>query len=113
MKSKFSQIEGNGNYAVEQSRTDLDSHASILVVSRFSAILSYADKNSEVRPFAPDYESRNESHIVHAVIQCNFPYLEGIYILVVKNALHVPITCNSSLLPFIIKDIGICSKVSP
>ena len=52
------------------SRTDLDSHANMVVVGKHAAIIN--DTGRKVSPFTPDYESLKVL-IVDAAVTCDCP----------------------------------------
>ena len=60
----------------------------------------------EVNPFTPAYKPI-KAHIVDAPLQYDSPHDRKSYILVVRNALHVPSMCNNSLLTFMLREAGI------
>ena len=53
------------------SRTDLDSHADMVVVGKNPAITN--DAGRKVSPFTPDYESLSKMPIVDAAVTCDCP----------------------------------------
>ena len=85
----------------EESRTELDSHAIMAVIGRHGYILAETGKMVEVNPFTPTNKPI-EAPIVDAALQYDSPYDGKSYILVVRNALHVPSMCNNLLPPFML-----------
>ena len=73
----------------ESSRTELDSHANMPVVGRSAYIISDMGRVADVNPFTPDYGSTMIT-IVDAAVLNQCPYDGQLYILVIRNALHVP-----------------------
>ncbi len=59
-----------------------------------------------VRPYRPDYEPK-EIPIVHAAVQYDCPYTGERYILVIRNALHVPEMMHNLMPPFVMRETGI------
>ena len=55
------------------SRTDLDSHANMVVVGKHVAITNDSSRRAEVSPFTPDYKSLIKVHIVDSAIIHDFP----------------------------------------
>ena len=90
----------------EESRTELDSHANMPVVGRHAYVISDTGKVADVSPFTPDYDAM-KIKIVDAAIQYGCPYSGKSYILVVRNALHVPSMKHNLLPPFILRQAGI------
>jgi hypothetical protein len=91
---------------IEQSRTELDSHANMPVVGRHAHIISDTGRIAEVNAFTPDYEPM-QLPIVDAAIQYDCPYDGQSYILIIRNALHVPAMKNNLLPPFVMREAGI------
>ena len=90
----------------EESRTELDSHANMAVIGKHSYILAETGKMVEVNPFTPNYKPM-EAPIVDSASQYDSPYHGKSYILVVRNALHVPSMCNNLLPPFMLQEARI------
>ena len=89
-----------------ESRTDLDSHANMPVVGRNSFILSETGRTVNVSPFTPDYQPL-VAQIVDAAIQYDDPFDGQSYILVIRNAIHMPSMINNLLPPFMLREAGI------
>jgi hypothetical protein len=71
----------------EESRTDLDSHANIPVVSSGAHVLVDHNKTCEVSPYSPDYEPM-QVPLVDAAVRYD---RDGrVYILLIRNALYIP-----------------------
>jgi hypothetical protein len=87
------------------SRTDLDSHANMPVVGRNAYIISSSGRFAEVNAFTPDYDAMT-IQIVDAAIQYDCPYTGDSYILVIRNALHVP-SMENLIPPFIMLEAGV------
>jgi hypothetical protein len=98
-------VDGEQDEA-ECSRTEFDSHANMPVVGRHAYVISDTGKIADVSPFTPDYKSM-EIPIVDAAVQYEEPYDGKQYILVIRNALHVPSMRNNLLPPFILRQAGI------
>ena len=76
------------------SRTELDSHANMVVVGRNSVILNDTGRTASVNPFTLVYEALNIK-IVDAAVTYTCPYVNKTYLLVIKNVLYVPFLYNS------------------
>ena len=85
----------------EESRTELDSHAYMAVIGKHAYILAETGKMVELNPFTPTYKPI-KAPIVDAAMQYDSPYNGKSYILVVRNALHVPSMSNNLLPPFML-----------
>jgi hypothetical protein len=90
----------------EESRTELDSHANMPVVGRHAYILSDNGRTADVSAFTPDYKPM-EVRIVDAAVQYECPYSSETYVLVIRNALHVPSMKSNLIPPFIMRETGI------
>ena len=90
----------------EESRSELDSHANMAVIGKHSYILAETGKMVEVNPFTPTYKPI-KAPIVDAALQYDSPHDGKSYILVVRNAMHVPSMCNNLLPPFMLQEAGI------
>jgi hypothetical protein len=96
----------------ESSRTELDSHANMPVVGKNAYIISDTGRVADVNPFTPDYDSMMIP-IVDAAVLYECPYDGQLYILVIRNALHVPSMQNNLLPPFVLREAGIRVKDTP
>ena len=65
-----------------------------------------------MNPFTPDYQSM-QIPIVDAAIQYYCPCNGVIYILVIRNALHVHPISNNLLPPFILRESGVIVSDTP
>ena len=89
------------------SRTDLDSHANMVVVGKHAAIINDAGRRAEVSPFTPDYEALSKAPIVDAAIRCDYPCGGETYLLIVRNALSVPAMDHNLIPPFVMREVGL------
>ena len=64
------QVDG-GDY---ESRTDLDSHANMVVLGKHAAIVNVLCKTAKVSPFSKHYKSMKQVPLVDAVIAYNCPH---------------------------------------
>ena len=67
--------------AIEQSQTELDTHANMPDVGRNAYILAESGKTVDVSPYTPDYQSMTVP-MVDAAVQYDDPYDGKTYILV-------------------------------
>ena len=98
--------------AAVQSRTDLDSHANMPVVGKNAYILAESGKTVDVSPFTPDYQSM-EVPLVDAAILYECPHDGKSYVLVLRNALHVPSMEHNLVPPFMLREAGIVVNEVP
>ena len=95
-----------------ESRTELDSHATMPVVRRNAFIIANTGRIAHVNPFTPDYNSM-QVPIVDAALQYDCPYDGKIYVLIVRNALHVPNMTNNLISPFVMREAGVVVNDTP
>ena len=74
----------------ERSTTELDSHANMCVVGQQATIINRTGKHAEVRAFSNECQTMKKVPIVDAAFAYDCPSTMKTYILVVRNALHVP-----------------------
>jgi hypothetical protein len=82
--------DGQDEEMEESPRTELDSHANMVVVGKHCLIVEWTGRTAIVNPFTPDYEALTEVPIVDAAIMYECHFSGKNYILLVRNALHVP-----------------------
>jgi hypothetical protein len=95
----------------EPSRTELDTHANMPVVGRNAYIISDTGRVADVSPFSPDYDS-----MMIPIVDAAVSYLSQdgkLYILVIRNALHVPAMEHNLLPPFVMREAGIKVNDTP
>ena len=90
----------------EESRMELDSHANMPVVGRNAYVLSDTGRRTLVGAYHPDLEPQRLK-IVDAAVLYQDGYTGIEYILVVRNALHVPSMNHNLIPPFILRENGI------
>ena len=89
------------------SRTELDSHANMVVVGTNSLIIEWSGRTAIVNPFTPDYDALPEVPIVDAAVMYECPTSGKEYILIVRNALHVTAMEHNLIPPFVMREAGI------
>ena len=89
-----------------ESRTELDSHANMPVVGKHAYIIAETGKKVDMSPFTPDYKPLTIP-LVDATVKYNNPYDGKIYILVLHNALHVPLMDHNLIPPFMLREMGV------
>ena len=94
------------------SRTDLDSHANMVVVGRHAYILSDMGRTAKVNPFMPDYKSM-QAPIIDAAMQYECPYSGTLHVLVIRNALHISLMRHNLVPPYMIREKGIQVNDTP
>ena len=58
----------------EESQTELDSHANMVVIGMHAYILNNTGRTAEVSPFTSSYETLNNVPIVDAIIAYDCPF---------------------------------------
>ena len=94
------------------SRTELDSHANMVVVGRHCLIIHKTGKTADVSAFTPDLESI-EIPIVDAALVYYCPYTGKEYVLLLRNALYVPSMQHNLIPPFIMREAGLLVNDTP
>ena len=89
-----------------ESRTELDSHANMLVVGKHAYIIAETGKKVDVSPFTPDYKPLTVP-LVDATVKYDNPYNRKTYILVLCNALYVPSMDHNLIPPFMLREMGV------
>ena len=89
-----------------ESRTELDSHANMPVVGKHAYIIAETGKKVDVSPFTPDYKPLTVP-LVDATVKYDNPYDGKTYILVLRNALYVPLMDHNLIPPFMLREMGV------
>lgn len=104
-------IEGSGDRwkgkaEATTSRMELDSHANMPVVGRNVLVIDDLGEPVDDSAFSPDYPEM-KCKMVDAVVQYECQYSGKLYMLVIRNAIHVPAMSHSLIPPFIMREAGI------
>ena len=76
-----------------EPRTELDSHANMVVLGKHAfAFDSIQGKHCDAQPFNPKIGQATKVPIVDAAIAHDCPYSHKTYLLIARNALHMPST---------------------
>ena len=92
---------------IEESRTELDSHANMVVVGQHAFIINNTGKTAEVSPFTSSYDSLKNVPIVDAIIAYDCPITRKAYLLVCHNALYVSSMKHNLIPPFIMREANL------
>ena len=91
-----------------QSRSELDSHANMIVLGKHCFVFdNIHGQTCEVQPFDPSLGTVKEVPIVDAAVAYDCPYTHKTYLLMFRNALHVPSMDNNLIPPFIMHEAGL------
>ena len=88
----------------EESHTELDSHANMVVVGMHAYILNYTGLNAEVSPFTSSYDALKNIPIIDAIIEYDYSLYGKTYLLVCHNALFVSSMAHNLIPPFILRE---------
>ena len=100
---------GNGDHV---STTELDSHANMPVVGCHTTTIQHTGLHAEVHGFADGLKMEKVA-IVDAAIAYDDPYSLKTYIIIIKNALHVPSMSHNLIPPFIMREAGLIINEEP
>ena len=103
---QFVPLQSIGAVIVNETRTDLDSHADTCVVSEETALVIH-DFDKPVEVYGYDHKvGHNRAKTVSAVIAYDHPATGDTYYLILHQALLLPVPTNL-LCPLQLRDIGI------
>lgn len=100
-----SALVGHGGN-VGSTRMELDSHANMPVVGSQCYVLAESGRTANVNSFHPDAPAV-DLKIIDCAIKYDCPYNNKCYIMIIRNALHVPSMTNHLIAPFILREAGI------
>ena len=94
--------------------TELDSHTNMIVMGTQSFIFDQVqNRTCEVTPYDPPVGIAKQVPIVDAAITYNCKYTSKTYILIFRNALHIPTLDHNLITPFILNKAGITCNHRP
>lgn len=89
-------------------RTELDSHANMVLLGKHSFIFDSAPGNTcEVVPFDPSIGSKTSVPIVDGAVAYDSPVTNKTYVLLFRNALYIPTLETNLIPPFIMREAGL------
>ena len=88
-------------------RTELDSHANMVVLGKHAFIFESTGKTCNVLPFTKELGFASNVPIVDGAIAYDCPYTGVTSILLVRNALHIPTMDHNLIPPFIMRAGGV------
>ena len=105
MQGQQEQLAGRGNKEDDDSGLEmevhLDSHANMPVLGKGCCIISVSQFKAEVSAYTDKVGKLHKVPIVDAVLLYQCPYSNEVYLLVVRNALHVPSMKHHLIPPFV------------
>ena len=106
LSSLIASVESNRDlYAI--SRSELDNHANMPVVRSHVEIFDDTGKTCTVNSFSESAGKIENIKIVDAVMAYDCPYRAKTFLLLMRNALHVPEFPLNLLPPFILREGGV------
>ena len=88
-------------------RTELDSHANVLVLGSNSFVFESTGRIFNAQPFTNDLGISKNSPVVDGALVHECTYSGELYALVIRNALHVPSMDHNLIPPFIMGAGGV------
>ena len=90
IKRMMTLISSSGYNVCYEYRTELDSHANMVVIGKQVFVFSHSGQYANVRAFTDEVKSIPKVPMVDAVIAYDCPQSGQTYLLVVRNAICVP-----------------------
>ena len=87
-------------------KSELDSHANMVVLGRGCFVFEWSGKSCSVNPFTDTLGSVKDVPIVDAAIAYECPYTQITYVLICRNALYIPSMYDNLIPPFILRESG-------
>ena len=89
------------------AKTELDSHANMIVFGKHILVLNDTGKTAQVNGFSDDVGTMSKVPIVDGVCAYDCPKDGQTYLLVGRNVLHVPSMDHNLVPPFILREAGL------
>ena len=96
-----------------ESRSELDSHANMIVFGKSCFVIHKTGRYADVNAFSPDIETLKKIPIVDAAVTYDCPYTMKTYLLVARNVLYIPSMDHNLIPPFILREAGIKVNETP
>ena len=93
--------------------TELDSHTNMIVIGSQALVIQRTGQSAHVNAFSDEVQGMSEVPIVDAAIAYDCPTTGKTYLLIVRNALHIPSMVHNLVPPFILREAGLVVKGSP
>ena len=113
IKRNMTSISSSEDNVCCESRTELDSHANMVVIGKQAFVFSHSGQYSNVREFTDEVKGIPKVPIVDAVIAYDCPQSGQTYLLVVRNSLCVPSMEHNLIPPFISREAGLVLRDTP
>ena len=97
----------------QESSTQLDSHANMVVVGENATIIAPTGKTADVRPFSEDLSRMESVPIVDAAMAYDCPFSGETFILAMRNVLYVKSMQYNLIPPFLMEEAGLVVNTRP
>ena len=111
LKAQLSDINGIGHIFITKS--ELDSHANMIVLGKDCFIFETTGKTCNVQPFSAELGVATNIPIVDAAFAYDCPFNNETYILIIRNALHISSMTHNLIPPFIMREGGVTANDIP
>ena len=98
---------GDLGQSEQDSRSELDSHANMVLMGCNCFVFEWSGRTCTVQPFTDSLGSVQHVPIVDAAVAYECPYTHVTYILLIRNALYIPSLENNLIPPFIMREGGV------
>ena len=106
--SAFASISSTVSSYSPMPRTELDSHANMIVVGKNAFVFSRViGRTCEVTPFSSELGTVKEVPIVDAAIAYHCQFTNETFVLIVRNALYIHNMDHNLVPPFILREAGV------
>ena len=92
---------------ITESRSELDNHANMVVAGSQCVVFDDTKKTCTVNSFSESAGKLDNIKIVDVVVAYDCPYQSKTFLLLMRNALHVPELPLNLIPPFIMREGGI------
>ena len=97
----------DGEEGTVDPRSELDSHANMVVLGKHSFVFERTGRTCNVKPFHSKLGIAQDVPIVDGAVAYDCPYTHMTYILIARNALHLPSMNYNLIPPFIMRAGGV------
>ena len=97
----------------EDPRKELDFYANMVVLGAHAFLFESKNRTCNVQPFDPIQGTASKIPIVDGAVVYECPYTGEIYVLIVRNALHIPQLRNNLIPPFVLRATGVTLNETP
>ena len=93
--------------------TELDSHANMPVAGCGTTVVSTTGRHATVTPFSGTLPSMEKVEIADVAMAFDDPITSRTFILVMRNALHIPTMGHNLIPPFLLREAGLYVDETP